>query len=86
MGGKSHGANTIHLLYYFQTNPKTKKKIVKDREVLGVTWWLGLSAFTAVCPGSSPGWGSKILQAAQHNQKGKKKKDRKVQFTKRSQY
>ena len=33
--------------------------------------WLGLSALTAGAPGSIPGWGTKILQAAWC---GKKKK------------
>ena len=33
--------------------------------------WLGLSAFTAMAPGSIPGWGTKILQAVRHGQKKK---------------
>ena len=39
-----------------------------------VVQWLGLSAFTVVGLGSIPGWGSKILQAAQHGQKKRKEK------------
>ena len=35
--------------------------------------WLGLNAFTAEGPGSTPGQGTKILQAAWHSQKKKKK-------------
>ena len=31
--------------------------------------WLGLQAFTAEGQSSNPGWGTKILQAAQHDQK-----------------
>ena len=31
--------------------------------------WLGLRAFTARGTGSSPGWGTKILQAVWHGQK-----------------
>ena len=34
--------------------------------------WLGLGAFSAVAPGSIPGQGTKILQAAQRGQKEKK--------------
>ena len=30
--------------------------------------WLGLQALTAEGPGSIPGWGTKIPQAAQHAQ------------------
>ena len=33
--------------------------------------WLGLSAFTAEGPGSIPGQGTSILQAARHSQKKK---------------
>ena len=33
--------------------------------------WLGLCAFTARCPGSIPGWGTKIPQAAWWSQKKK---------------
>ena len=36
--------------------------------------WLGLHAFTAKGPGSSPGWGTKILQAAWCSWKKKVKK------------
>ena len=39
-----------------------------------VVQWLGLHALTAEGLGSIPGQGTKILQAAQHNQKKKKKK------------
>ena len=39
--------------------------------------WLGLGAFTAVDPGSIPGWGTKILQAAWGGQKKKKERKRK---------
>ena len=35
---------------------------------------LGLHAFTAKAQGWIPGWGTKILQVAWHNQKRKKKK------------
>ena len=42
---------------------------------------LGLHASTAGGMGSIPGWGTKILQAAQCSQK-KKKEKRKVQFLK----
>ena len=35
--------------------------------------WLGLHAFTAECPGSIPGRGTKIPQAAWLGQRGKKK-------------
>ena len=35
---------------------------------------LGLHASTAGGPGSIPGWGTKILQAAQHGQKKNPKK------------
>ena len=48
----------------------------QDSVVLGsslVVQWLGLSAFTAVGLGSTPGQGTKIRQAAQHSQKKKKK-------------
>ena len=34
--------------------------------------WVGLSTFTAEGPGSIPGWGTKIPQAAQRGQKKKK--------------
>ena len=30
--------------------------------------WLGLSALTAMGPGSIPGWGTKIPQAERHGQ------------------
>ena len=47
---------------------------------MGIPWWssgwLGLSAFTAVGPGSIPGWGTKILQALWRGQKKKKKIER----------
>ena len=33
--------------------------------------WLGLGAFTAVCLGSIPGWGTKISQATRCSQKKK---------------
>ena len=36
--------------------------------------WLGLCTFTAEGPGSTPAWGTKILQAAWTGQKKKKKK------------
>ena len=36
--------------------------------------WLGLSAFIAEGPGSSPSWGMKIPQALRHSQKKKEKK------------
>ena len=36
--------------------------------------WLGLGAFIAVGPGSIPGWGTKIPQAAQSGPKKKKNK------------
>ena len=39
-----------------------------------VVQWLGLHASTAGGPGSIPGWGTKILQAAQHGQKKNPKK------------
>ena len=35
--------------------------------------WLGLCTSTAEGPGSTPGWGSKILQAAGHGQKNTNK-------------
>ena len=38
-----------------------------------VVQWLGLHAFTAMGPGSVPGWGTKILQTARCRQKKKKK-------------
>ena len=38
-----------------------------------VVQWLGLGALTARDPGSSPGWGTKVLQAAQHGQKNRTK-------------
>ena len=38
--------------------------------------WLGLCASTAGGTGSIPGWGSKILHAAWHGQKNKRKKKR----------
>ena len=44
----------------------TKKTVLGNS--LGVQW-LGLSAFTAVAGVSIPGWGTKILQAMQCNQK-----------------
>ena len=34
---------------------------------------LGVHNFTAECPGSIPGWGTKILQAKRHIQKSKNK-------------
>ena len=34
--------------------------------------WLGLCTSTAEGPGSTPGWGTKILQAAWHGQKKNK--------------
>ena len=37
-------------------------------------WWLGLCTFTAEGPGSIPGQGTKILQAARRAQKTKTKK------------
>ena len=37
--------------------------------------WLGLSGFSDEGMGSSPSWGNKIPQAAQHGQKKKGKKD-----------
>ena len=60
---ESHGANTNHLLYCLQTNPKTK--VAKDRKVLGVLWWSSVRtrAFTAMGQGSIPGWGNKVPQA-----------------------
>ena len=39
-----------------------------------VVQWLGLGAFTVMAPGSVPGWGTKILQAAQRGQKRKQNK------------
>ena len=39
--------------------------------------WLRLSAFTAVGLGSTPGWGTKIPQAAWHGQKKKNKQKNK---------
>ena len=33
--------------------------------------WLGLCAFTAEGPGSTPDWGTKIPQAMRHSQKKK---------------
>ena len=42
--------------------------------------WLGLTAFTAVSPGSVPGQGTKILQAACCGWKRKKKKKLKKMF------
>ena len=36
--------------------------------------WLGLGAFTAVGPGSMPGWEIKILKDTKHGQKKKKLK------------
>ena len=37
------------------------KNLVCEWECPG-GWWLGLSVFTVVAPGSIPGWGTKILQ------------------------
>ena len=42
---------------------------------------LGLCAFTAEGPGSIPGWGTKILQAAWCSQKKKKKSNCTVRET-----
>ena len=39
-----------------------------------VVQWLGLGAFTAEGLGSTPGWGTKIPQAARCNEKNKNKK------------
>ena len=43
-----------------------------------VVQWLGLRAFTAMGPGSIPGQGTKILQAAWRGQKLKKTKTKKT--------
>ena len=37
--------------------------------------WLGLGAFTAVGPGSIPGWGTRIPQAMQQGKKTKTKQN-----------
>ena len=60
-------------------NKHVKRKIedIKKKNQISstlVVQWLGLSAFTAVGPGSIPGRGAKIPQATRHSQKKKKKK------------
>ena len=48
--------------------------------------WLGLSAFIAEGPGSSPSWGTKIPQALRHSQKKKKRPKGRVSDTEEPKY
>ena len=52
--------------------PVLKKPLETSLE----TQWLRLHASITVGAGSNPGWGAKIPDAEQHDQKNKKKKPR----------
>ena len=62
---------------YFNQSKKIKRRKMPRGNSLAVQW-LELHAFTAEGPGSIPGWGTKIPQAAQHSQKKRKKMHRKM--------
>jgi len=56
-----------------QKSYKLNRKDIQGNSLVG--WWLELLTFTAEGVGSTPGWGTEILQAARHGQL--KKKERK---------
>ena len=56
---------------------QTQQKKYSGNSLVG--WWLELLTFTAEGVGSTPGWGTEILQAAQHGQlKSKKENEEKL--------
>ena len=60
-GGKRHSNTPSYDIYSRLKNLKSGNSLVVQ--------WLGLHAFTAEGASSIPGWGTKILQAAQRSQK-----------------
>ena len=58
------------LVLLLQKSYKLNRKDIQGNSLVG--WWLELLTFTAEGVGSTPGWGTEILQAARHGQLKKK--------------
>ena len=61
--------STPLLLPYYIYGLKTRSQNLPTHRSSLVVQWLELSVFTAMCPGSIPGWRTKFPQAVLHSQK-----------------
>ena len=72
-------------MYSSYMMPNCSTKITASRNSPEVQW-LGLDAFTAEDPDSTPGWGTKIPHATWHGQKKKKNRDIQVYCTPKKEH